>query len=367
MNEKISIILPIFNVGPHLKGGIDSLINQTIGNENLEIIMVDDCSTDESGKIIDEYSEKYECCRAIHLEKNTGAANGPRNRGIEESSGDYIMFLDPDDRYTPNCCERLYKEIKKYDAEIAFGRFRRVFTYGEKVQKSYSPYLDNLEKNYPDETFEDANPLNVSDFIWNNILEKILYGKDIEKEYKRDKPIDVIYIDNIEEEPDILKIPPSVWTKLYKRELIIDNNIRFPPYVCGDDMSFAIETFLKAKGIVFLNNFICYDYYIRDLPDDKSITNNVNVRFLGDLMDAYTYCRNLTENFSPDIQTVSVTPHLLYWMNTWKNSPFTKEENKLLLEKVNNLKKIHKSSMKTKLILSAMTKMLETSINTKKE
>ena len=47
MKDKISIILPIFNVGPHLRGGIDSLINQTIGNENLEIIMVDDCSTDE--------------------------------------------------------------------------------------------------------------------------------------------------------------------------------------------------------------------------------------------------------------------------------------------------------------------------------
>ena len=89
MKDKISIILPIFNVGPHLRGGIDSLINQTIGNENLEIIMVDDCSTDESGKIIDEYDEKYDCCKAIHLEKNTGAANGPRNRGIEECSGDY--------------------------------------------------------------------------------------------------------------------------------------------------------------------------------------------------------------------------------------------------------------------------------------
>lgn len=69
MEDKISIILPIFNVGPHLRGGIDSLINQTIGNENLEIIMVDDCSTDESGKIIDEYDEKYDCCKAIHLEK----------------------------------------------------------------------------------------------------------------------------------------------------------------------------------------------------------------------------------------------------------------------------------------------------------
>ena len=60
MDDKISIILPIFNVGDHLKGGIDSLINQTIGNENLEIIMVNDCSTDGSDKIIDEYAEKYE-------------------------------------------------------------------------------------------------------------------------------------------------------------------------------------------------------------------------------------------------------------------------------------------------------------------
>ena len=111
MEDKISIILPIFNVGPHLRGGIDSLINQTIGNENLEIIMVDDCSTDESGKIIDEYDEKYDCCKAIHLEKNTGAANGPRNRGIEECSGDYIMFLDPDDRYTLDACEVLYNAV----------------------------------------------------------------------------------------------------------------------------------------------------------------------------------------------------------------------------------------------------------------
>ena len=98
MEDKISIILPIFNVGSHLRGGIDSLINQSIGNENLEIIMVDDCSSDGSSEIIDEYNEKYDCCKAIHLEENTGAANGPRNIGIENSTGDYIMFLDSDDR-----------------------------------------------------------------------------------------------------------------------------------------------------------------------------------------------------------------------------------------------------------------------------
>ena len=154
MNDKISIILPIFNVGDHLRGGIDSLVNQTIGNENLEIIMVNDCSTDGSGEIIDEYDEKYECCRAIHHEKNSGAAYTPRNTGIDACTGDYIMFLDPDDRYTPDAVETLYQAVTANDAQMAFGRFRRIFEYGGKVQKSYSPYKDNIDQAYPDEVFE---------------------------------------------------------------------------------------------------------------------------------------------------------------------------------------------------------------------
>lgn len=366
MEEKISIILPIFNVGVHLKGGIDSLINQTIGNENLEIIMVDDCSTDESGKIIDEYEEKYDCCRAVHLEKNTGAANGPRNKGLEIATGDYIMFLDPDDRYTLDACETLYNALNENSADVAFGRFRRVFTQQNKTQKSYSPYLDNLEEIY-EEDFEISNPLNVSDQLWESVFKRIVYGKDIEVKYDRSKPVDTIKVDSIEEEPDLLKIPPSVWCKIYKRELIEENNLRFPPYVCGDDMAFALESLLNANGIVFLNNFIAYDYYIRDMPDDSSITNTVNVRFLRDLMDAYTYCSKCTKNYSNDIQNISVNPHLLYWINTWRTSPFTKEENRLLLNRVNNLKKVHKTDLKTKLLLSSMSTAIETSIYTHRE
>lgn len=210
MEDKISIILPIFNVGDHLRGGIDSLINQTIGNENLEIIMVNDCSTDGSDKIIDEYAEKYDCCIAIHHEENSGAAFTPRNTGIEACSGDYIMFLDPDDRYVPDCCEVLYNAATQNNAQMAFGRFRRIFEYGGHVQKSYSPYEDDLEHAYPDETFETANFLNVSDFLWDNFIERFLYGKTLEVTYKRDGPIDTIIVDNIEEEPDLLKMAPSV-------------------------------------------------------------------------------------------------------------------------------------------------------------
>ena len=109
------------------------------------------------------------------------------------------------------------------------------------------------------------------------------------------------------------------------------------------------------------------DYYIRDLPEDKSITNNVNVRLLDELMESYIYCRKKTEGFSKDVKNVSVNPHLLYWTNTWKNSPFTKEENKLLLSKVNKLKKIHHTDLKTKMLLSSITTALESKIQIQKE
>ena len=132
-------------------------------------------------------------------------------------------------------------------------------------------------------------------------------------------------------------------------------------------MAFTLEALLNAKGIVYLNNFISYDYYIRDLPDDKSITNNVNVRLLDELMEAYIYCRKRTEGFSKNVQTVSLNPHLLHWMHTWKNSPFTKDENRLLLKKVNKLKKIHKTDLKSRMLLSSMTTAIETKIQLSKE
>ena len=367
MNEKISIILPIFNVGDHLRGGIDSLINQTIGNENLEIIMVNDCSTDGSDKIIDEYAEKYDCCIAVHHSINSGAAYTPRNNGLKICTGDYIMFLDPDDRYTPDACETLFHAVKKNDADVAFGRFRRIFEYGGKVQKSYSPYLDNLENTYPNEHLETANFLDIPDFVWDHFVERFLYGKTLEVTYPRDLPIDTIRVDNIEQEPDLLKMAPAVWSKIYKRELLMDNDITFQPFVSGDDMAFSLEALLHADGIVFLNNFICYDYYIRDLPDDKSITNNVNVKLLNELMESYIYCRQCTEGYSKYVQTVSLNPHLFHWTNSWKNSSFTKEENRLLLSKVNKLKSIHQSDLKTKMLLSSMTTAIEAKIQLQKE
>lgn len=68
---------------------------------------------------------------------------------------------------------------------MAFARFRRIFEYGGYVQKSYSPYKDDLESVYPDETFESANFLDIPDVIWDNVVERVLYGKDLEITYPR--------------------------------------------------------------------------------------------------------------------------------------------------------------------------------------
>ena len=74
----------------------------------------------------------------------------------------------------------------------------------------------------------------------------------------------------------------------------------------------------------------------------------------------------IKESFSKEVQTASINPHLLHWINTWRTSPFTKAENRLLLKKVNELKKIHKSDMKSKMLLSSMTTAIESSIYTSK-
>ena len=97
MNSKVSIVVPIYNTEKYLKKCLDSIINQTY--ENLEIILVDDGSTDNSGKIIDDYAKKDSRIKAIH-QKNAGQSTA-RNNGIKKATGKYISFIDGDDEIKP--------------------------------------------------------------------------------------------------------------------------------------------------------------------------------------------------------------------------------------------------------------------------
>lgn len=118
---KISIIIPTFNIEKDIERAIGSLINQTIGFENLEVIIVDDCSTDNTKEIILSYEKEYENIKPIFLENNSGSAGKPRNIGIQYATSKYIMFLDNDDEYVNDACEILYDTIKENNANIVIG------------------------------------------------------------------------------------------------------------------------------------------------------------------------------------------------------------------------------------------------------
>lgn len=113
--EKISIIVPVYNVEKYLDNSITHIINQTY--ENLEIILVDDGSTDRSGQICDKYAEKDSRIRVIH--KKNGGSSSARNCGIEAATGDYIGFLDADDYADETMYEVLYRAVTETNCTIA--------------------------------------------------------------------------------------------------------------------------------------------------------------------------------------------------------------------------------------------------------
>ena len=114
---KVSVIIPVYNVEEYLSECIDSVVKQTL--QDIEIILIDDGSTDGSGEICDKYAEKNNNILVVHQE-NRGLSC-VRNRGIEIASGEYVQFLDSDDYITENACEVLYNAAKKYGTDVIRG------------------------------------------------------------------------------------------------------------------------------------------------------------------------------------------------------------------------------------------------------
>lgn len=115
MQPLISIIIPVYNVEKYLKKCLTSVAEQTY--KNLEVILIDDGSTDGSGKICDDFKNEDE--RAVVIHKKNGGLSGARNAGIDKANGEFLMFVDSDDYIDKTMTEKLYKAVCKYNAEIA--------------------------------------------------------------------------------------------------------------------------------------------------------------------------------------------------------------------------------------------------------
>jgi len=119
--EKISIIIPVYNVEPYIRKCLDSVINQTY--KNLEILLIDDGSTDSSGKICDEYAAKDNRIKVFH--KDNGGVSSVRNIGLKNFTGDYLGFADPDDWLEPDMYEVLYNALNDNKVHISAVGFTR--------------------------------------------------------------------------------------------------------------------------------------------------------------------------------------------------------------------------------------------------
>jgi glycosyltransferase involved in cell wall biosynthesis len=127
-NEKVSVIIPIYNVDQYLEKCLNSVLEQTY--QLLEIILINDGSTDLSGSICEIYKEKDK--RLIVIHKENGGLSSARNAGIEISTGEYIAFIDSDDFIHPEMIETLVRNATSFDADIAVCDFLK-FKEGDDV------------------------------------------------------------------------------------------------------------------------------------------------------------------------------------------------------------------------------------------
>ena len=152
MKDLISIIVPVYNVEKYLEKCIESIVNQTY--QNLEILLIDDGSTDCSGKICDEYAQKDKRIKVIH--KENGGVSSARNKGLAEATGEYIGFVDGDDYIDKNMYEIMLKEIKKDTIEFVMCDFNIVNPKDEMEEIDLERYpievmrkVKSIEKFYP--------------------------------------------------------------------------------------------------------------------------------------------------------------------------------------------------------------------------
>lgn len=172
MQPLISVIVPIYNVEKYLNKCIESIVNQTY--KNLEILLVDDGSSDNCPKICDDWAKKDERIKVIH--KENGGVSSARNAGLDAAAGEYIGFVDSDDYIDSDMFEFLITDSKQNDTEISCCTFRYVNEEDNIVEKTTKPFISDTAYFTPNEMcrlFYEGN----DDFVqlWNKVYKRRLF------------------------------------------------------------------------------------------------------------------------------------------------------------------------------------------------
>ena len=247
MTEKITVIVPVYNVENYLNKCLDSLINQTY--KNLEIIVINDGSTDNSGEICQEYAQKDN--RIVYIEKENGGPSDARNAGLDRMTGSYVTFVDSDDWIELDYVEILYKKITEYQADIAVGNY---YSFNE-AEGMY--YLHIFGDSYYEKVYD-----NVS--IFENLYES--------QEMKSFALI-------------------SVFGKLYKADLV--KHLRFDIGKLGEDGYINQKLYLLVQKVIYINQGL---YAYRQLSG--GITKTWTEKWMHALVDAISERITLLANMN---------------------------------------------------------------------
>lgn len=291
---RLSIVIPAFNCETYIRDTLDSLINQTLNFNTIEVIIVDDCSEDNTPQIIREYSEKYNNITAFFLEENSKYAGKPRNIALSNVSSNYVCFLDADDYFYPDACEKLYYNMLYSQADIVIGSFSMDKIEGGKKKKVDAgiSYFNNLNE------------------------------------------FDVLKFDSVKNNPHILS-SANVWNKIFKADVIKDNHITFPEGVPAQDSGFLFHYLLNANELVFLDDIVVHYHNLRNSEGNKSVTHLRNELNIMGRIEVYHWMYDISLEY--DVEQLFVENilrvKLPYWFNQLLNTELSDEKLKEIFVK----------------------------------
>ena len=262
MSYKVTVIIPSYNSVDFLDSTISSIKSQTIGFENIELIIVDDYSTDSTQELIDKYCDEYENIKTYESGKKTGNPGRARNIGMKHSTADYIMFIDHDDNYFPDTVEKLYNAITSNNSDVAIGKFQ---TFGE----NYLVTEDWITE----------------DVVLNSIDENLLFFSI-----------------------------NGIWRMIFPKEFLLKHDITFPEGVFAEDLTFMADVFINSNKIVFINDVV-YNFRLRT-GDNSSTSLSKGMHYLDGLIDGYLYTIEVLEkNNAMRYYDTIFNQHLSCWLS----------------------------------------------------
>jgi glycosyltransferase involved in cell wall biosynthesis len=247
LNPKVSVIVPVYNAEQFLCNCIDSILNQKL--KDIEIILVNDGSSDKSGEICDDYKQLDKRVKVLHIE-NQGVSNA-RNRGIELAQGEYIAFVDADDWIEEQMYSDMLNGIREVNADVVI--CSHVIFNGESEYYVGFPWEDHS-------VFENKA-------IFEQVIPAFVAPMDIEANSQQ-------------------VVMGSVWKCLFSKEVIRRNRIEFDTAIkCNEDLVFVLQFLSKSEKVLILH--APYYHYWQDIKNKTGTTQ----KYIPDLYSDLKRCK----------------------------------------------------------------------------